>query len=171
MLVRMSPQSRPLVTELTSAEIDQAASLLDHELGGRVQVRAGEAVDVLALPGLGAWYGDRLVGVVTWQCEEGRDRAELAVLVVDSGHRGRGIGGALTEASVAAARDAGAAVMWLLTTNDNLDALRLYQRHGFRLARLRVGGVDESRLVKPTIPTTGAYGIPLHDELILERPL
>jgi hypothetical protein len=59
-----------------------------------------------------------------------------------------------------------------VTTNDNVDALRFYQRRGFRLARVRPGAVDESRRVlKPEIPTVGAYGIPLRDELELEMGL
>jgi hypothetical protein len=58
------------------------------------------------------------------------------------------------------------------TTNDNVDALRFYQRRGFRLAELHAGGVDKSRAtLKPDIPTTGEYGIPLRDELILEKEL
>jgi GNAT superfamily N-acetyltransferase len=60
--------------------------------------------------------------------------------------------------------------LWLLTTNDNVDALRFYQRRGFRLAELHPGGVEESRArLKPEIPETGEYGIPIRDELILEK--
>jgi len=59
-----------------------------------------------------------------------------------------------------------------VTTNDNVDALRFYQRRGFRLCRLSPEAVDRSRrTVKPEIPATGAYGIPLRDELELEMPL
>ncbi len=53
------------------------------------------------------------------------------------------------------------------TTNDNVDALRFYQRRGFRLAELRPGAVDRSRQEKPQIPRVGDYGIPLHDEIDL----
>ncbi len=44
-----------------------------------------------------------------------------------------------------------------------------YQRRGFRLCALRPGQVHESRKLKPEIPPVGAYGIPLTDELDLER--
>jgi hypothetical protein len=60
----------------------------------------------------------------------------------------------------------------VITTNDNLDALRFYPRRGFRLAALYTGAVDESRArLKPEIPTVGDHGIPLHDELELEQPM
>ena len=60
----------------------------------------------------------------------------------------------------------------MVTTNDNVDALRFYQRRGFRLVGLRAGGVDQSRAaLKPEIPLAGSYGIPLRDELELELDL
>ena len=61
--------------------------------------------------------------------------------------------------------------LWLLTTNDNVDALRFYQRRGFALAELHVGGVDRARSLKPWIPSVGSDGIPMRDELVLVRRL
>jgi hypothetical protein len=54
-----------------------------------------------------------------------------------------------------------------MTTNENLPALRLYQRTGFRLVELRPGAVDQARSRKPSIPKTGHEGIPIRDELDL----
>jgi hypothetical protein len=59
----------------------------------------------------------------------------------------------------------------LVTTNDNLPALRLYQRHGFVLAELRAGEIEVTRRSKPSIPPTGHAGIPIRDELVLQRVL
>jgi ribosomal protein S18 acetylase RimI-like enzyme len=69
------------------------------------------------------------------------------------------------------AAELGHTTLWLLTTNDNLPALLVYQRHGFRLTRLYPGNVDSARELKPEIPVVGTYGIPVHDELVLERRL
>jgi ribosomal protein S18 acetylase RimI-like enzyme len=106
-----------------------------------------------------------IIGIATWTTE---DPAELACLAVALDHRQQGIGGALVEAVVSAVTTDS---IWLLTTNDNLDALRLYQRHGFRIERVVVGGVEEARHLKPGIPITGDDGIPILDELILRRRL
>jgi ribosomal protein S18 acetylase RimI-like enzyme len=60
--------------------------------------------------------------------------------------------------------------LWLVTTNDNLDALRFYQRRGFRIVDTRVGAVEDARrTLKPTIPESGSYGIEIRDEIVLER--
>ncbi|HKY65812.1 MAG TPA: GNAT family N-acetyltransferase, partial [Acidimicrobiales bacterium] len=77
----------------------------------------------------------------------------------------------LVEAVAGAARQAGAHVLWLVTTNANFDALRLYQRHGFRLTALHAGSIDAARAAGAAVPLTGAHGIPLRDELVLERTL
>ena len=61
--------------------------------------------------------------------------------------------------------------LWLITTNDNLRALRFYQRRGFRLAALHRDALETSRRLKPSISEIGFHGIPLRDELELERSL
>jgi ribosomal protein S18 acetylase RimI-like enzyme len=147
-----------------------AEILLDAVLGGRRQVRLGQVVDVLDLPGFAAVDmsgSNRLVGVATWSAE----RAEFACLGVAADVRRTGVGATLVEAVLGAARREGLERLWLTTTNDNLDALALYQRCGFRLARVVVGGVDQARELKPSIPLIGAHGIPVHDELVLECAL
>jgi len=156
---------------LRPADEAAAEALLDATMAGRHQFRLGESHDVLALDSLGAWDGDRLVALATWSPPDRDGRSELAVLAVAEDRRGQGIGALLVDAVAMAALHAGATTEWLVTTNDNLDALRLYQRHGYHLAELHPGSVDQSRRHKPAIPTVGRYGIPLRDELVLERPL
>jgi GNAT superfamily N-acetyltransferase len=83
----------------------------------------------------------------------------------------RGVGTALIEAVMETARAAGCRRLWLITTNDNLRALRFYQKRGFRLVRLSPDAVTAARRIKPEIPLVGEDGIPLRDELELERPV
>ena len=56
-----------------------------------------------------------------------------------------------------------------MTTNDNLAALRFYQRRGLRLVAVHRDAVRVARALKPLIPRVGNYGIPVLDEL--ELPL
>jgi GNAT superfamily N-acetyltransferase len=125
-------------------------------------------VDTLDHPALVAWSGDELVGVATYVVADG----DCELLTLHAAHRFTGVGSALVTGVQEIARRAGCTRLWVVTTNDNVDALRFYQRRGFRLARLRPEAVDHSRrTVKPEIPVTGAYGIPLRDELELEMAL
>jgi GNAT superfamily N-acetyltransferase len=129
--------------------------------------RLGVLEDALAHPQLVAHYGDgTLAGVLTYVL----DGDECEVLTLHAADRHRGTGTALIAAVEALARDAGCSRLWLITTNDNVDALRFYQRRGFRLAKLHPGAVDDAReRLKPGISRFGDHGIPLRDEIELER--
>jgi hypothetical protein len=78
---------------------------------------------------------------------------------------------ALIEGLVSGLCAEGVKVLRVTTTNDNLEALRFYQRRGFRIIALYPGAVDESRRIKPSISAIGEYGIPIHDEIELERAI
>jgi hypothetical protein len=59
--------------------------------------------------------------------------------------------------------------MWLVTTNDNLEALRFSQRRGFVLSAFRAGAIDDARReLKPTISRVGNFDTRSRDELELE---
>ena len=106
--------------------------------------------------------GER-VGLATYVVEG--NTAEL--VTIDALRAGAGVGRRLLEAVAGAARAAGVTRLLVMTTNDNLAALRFYQRAGFRLTELRAGAVDEARSLKPSIAATGSDGIPIRDELDL----
>jgi ribosomal protein S18 acetylase RimI-like enzyme len=99
---------------------------------------------------------------------------DCQVLTLNAFEKGRGIGSRLLDGVTRQARDAGCRRLWLLTSNDNLDAIRFYQRRGLRLVVVYPGAIDEERRnLKSEIPRVGCYGIPIRDELefelILER--
>lgn len=137
--------------------------MLDAEMGGRLQARRGELHDVLSLPGLVAESDGERVGILTYRADD--EGCEVAVLVAL--RRQDGIGTALLDALRAEVGDD--IRLWVVTTNDNVEALRFYQRRGFVLRALRPGAVDQARRsLKPSIGRIGEHGIPLRDELELE---
>jgi ribosomal protein S18 acetylase RimI-like enzyme len=127
--------------------------------------RRGRIERPLEHPALVAEQDGRLVGVLTYVVVG----SDCEILTLHADVRRRGVGTALIEEVKRAAARAGCTRLWLITTNDNVDALRFYQRRGFRLAALHRGAVDDSRArLKPEIPEIGEYGIALRDELELE---
>ena len=120
---------------------------------------------VSELPCLLAVDGDLWLGAAAYRLAAGA--CELVLL--EAFERGHGTGTALLNAVVELARAAGARRLWLVTTNDNVDALRFYQRRGMRLVRLWPDAVTQARkLLKPEIPLVGAHGITVRDELELD---
>lgn len=131
--------------------------------GSEVVAVHGSLFRPAELPGYIAERSGRLVGLLTYDIAGDM----LEIVTLNAIERRAGIGTLLIDAAVQAARRAGCQEIRLTTTNDNVDALRFYQRRGFRLAELRPGAVDRSRRDKPEIPRTGDYGIPLRDEIDL----
>jgi len=131
--------------------------------------RRGALKHPLDHPALLVEDGDRrLVAVLTYVIRG----ADCEILTLHSDVRWSGVGTALLAEVQRIARAAGCTRLWLITTNDNVDALRFYQRRGFRLAALRLGAVVDSRArLKPEIPEVGDYSIALRDELELEQAI
>jgi ribosomal protein S18 acetylase RimI-like enzyme len=94
---------------------------------------------------------------------------DCEAVTVDSLVPGQGIGTALLNAAAEVARANACRRLWLVTTNDNLSALRFYQRRGMSLVALHRDAVTEHRrTVKPQIPELGHDGIPIQHALELE---
>ncbi len=96
---------------------------------------------------------------------------ETEVITLVSELENMGLGAALLERAVEVARERACSRVFLTTTNDNLRALGFYQRRGWRLVALHRGMMDLYRERELTMPTHGANGIPIHDELELELRL
>lgn len=106
-------------------------------------------------------------GLITWHIEG--DAAEL--VTVDAYQQGRHVGGRLLNAAEAELLKRGVRYLMIVTTNDNLRALGFYVRHGYRITRIDLDGVDRVRKLKPNVPRTGHDGLPLRDMIELEKDL
>jgi GNAT superfamily N-acetyltransferase len=120
-----------------------------------------------SLPGFIAERNGRIAGLVTFDARP----PVLEIVTINALDLYKGIGTLLIEAVRAEAKRLGCYQVTLTTTNDNIGALRFYQRRGFRLTALRPGAVDRSRQRKPEIPRSGDFGIPLRDEIDLSCPV
>ena len=143
--------------------------LLDERWGGggRIVVH-GEVFDAKRLPAIVAGEQE---GLATYQVRSANDRKLAELITFDALTPQCGVGTALIEGLFSKLRAEGVEVLRVTTTNDNLDALRFYQRRGFRIIAVRPGAVNESRRIKPSISAIGEYGIPIRDEIELERPV
>lgn len=141
-----------------------ARFLAEHD--ATVVARLGRLEQVLDHPALVAEDDGGVAGVLTYVVED----RECEILTLHAALRWQGVGTELIEAVERVAAERGCRRLWVLTTNDNVDALRFYQRRGFRFAALNAGAVDAARArLKPEIPATGDHGIPIRDELVLEK--
>lgn len=105
------------------------------------------------------------VGLVTVHIGE----KECEITTLNSLTESEGVGSALVEAVENWAREAGIERLWLVTTNDNLAALKFWQRRGYELVTVHRNAIADARRIKPQIPITGLNGITIRDEIELEK--
>ncbi len=151
------------------ADHDWIEAFVTEQWGAPISVSRGRVCRPADLPGFAAEApGGEVLGLVTYRIDATADAAACEIVTLDSLRPGVGIGSALIDAVHGEAQAHGCRRLWLITTNDNLHALRFYQRRGFVLAALRPNALAELRRIKPSIPLVGMDGIPLRDEIELE---
>jgi GNAT superfamily N-acetyltransferase len=155
------------VRPLQPTDRDWVTDLVRERWGAAFVVSRGVRHHPADLWGFVAVEGGDRVGLITYHIEGGR----CEIVTLDSLRPDQGIGTALIESVVTAARQADCWRVWLVTTNDNLHALGFCQKRGFAIAAVHPNALDRSRQLKPQIPVVGAHGIPLRDEIELDMGL
>ena len=137
-----------------------------EQWGAEVVVAHGTIYEPHKLPGFVVTHAaqEQPIGLITYQLQG----HQCEIVTLDSLQERQGIGSALIEAVKDAARQSACERTWLITTNDNLKALRFYQKRGFTLAALHRNAIEQARQLKPQIPVIGEDGIPIRDEIELE---
>jgi GNAT superfamily N-acetyltransferase len=148
-------------------DLSQVRSFWREHWGDDFIVAHGQIYRPDGLPGFIALEGEQWVGLITYTFL----KADCEIVSLDSLREGQGIGTHLILNVVMEAQRAGSSRVFLITTNDNLEALGFYQKRGFELVRVDRGAVDRARKIKPGISLIGMHGIPIRDEIELEMSL
>ena len=102
---------------------------------------------------------------------EGYQSSGSSNITLDSTTGNRGVGTALLGAVAKFAKEQGVWRLCLVTTNDNIRAIRFYQKRGWNLCGFYRDAVTAARKLKPQIPATGEDGIPIRHEIEFELRL
>ncbi len=156
-----------LIHPVADADREKLRQRVADLWGAEIVVAHGIIYRPHTLPGFAATDDGNLIGLVTYTISS--DQCEVVTL--DSWRPKQGVGSALLNAVREASCTAACTRLWLITTNDNLGALRFYQKYGFRLRAVYPGAVNRARAIKPEIPLIGNEGIPLRDEIELDMEL
>jgi len=155
------------IRAITEKDREWIRSLLNERWGSPDIVTRGRVHHADKLPGFIAYVEEQPKGLITYQIEN----EDCEIVSLDSLVSGRGIGSALIKPVIDLARSKNCNRLWLITTNDNTNALRFYQKFGFELVAVHRGAIKESRKLKPEIPEKGYDNIPIRDEIELEMKI
>ncbi|MDZ5608870.1 GNAT family N-acetyltransferase [Bacillus pseudomycoides] len=130
-----------------------------------LMVSRGRAHHLDQLPGFVASEDNRIVGIITYEMKENN----CEIVSLDSLKEKKGIGTKLVECVIDIAKKQCCKKVWLITTNDNTNALRFYQKRGFMMTNLYTDAVKEARKIKREIPLIGYDNIAILHEIQLEK--
>ena len=164
-----------VITPLSPGDRYWVKEFLIRYWGSNRIVSRGKIHHAEQLPGFAAYAtagvekfgaGD-LLGLITYHILE----SQCEIVSIDSLLEGIGIGSQLIQTVEAVAREHRCDRLWLITTNDNTQALRFYQKRNYHLVAIHRGAIEISRQLKPEIPIFGIDDIPIRDEIELEKIL
>lgn len=124
----------------------------------------GKEIDLTKAEGFYFSEGDNIVGLITYIVYDNI----LEITSLDSLYQNQGIGSKLVDTVIHEAKERNLQKIVLITTNDNINAIKFYQKRGFDMARLFHNALDISRKLKPEIPLIGENSIPLRHEIEFE---
>jgi ribosomal protein S18 acetylase RimI-like enzyme len=163
----MNKEHEIIIHDITQSDQPWIKDFYNERWGSIRVISRGILHNVPHLPGFIAWKSSTRVGLLTYQITA----EELEIITLDSAEENIGVGSALIEKAIEIAKQLHHKRIWLITTNDNLPAIRFYQSKGFQLVAVHRNALEKSRQIKPEIPQIGLFGIPIQDEIELEISL
>lgn len=155
------------VLKVSSDNREQVNNFIREHWFSDTMALRGELVDMTVLDGFVVFDFDKIIGLITYRILD----KECEIMSLDSLVENRGIGTDLLNRVIELAKERECEKIKLITTNDNINALKYYQRRGFDMVRFYHNALDISRQLKPSIPLVGEYGIPLKHEIEFEMKL
>jgi len=153
------------IRQMSRDDKDWAVKFLKKHWGSERIISRGKLYYPAALLGFVAIKNKKYLGLVTYLIKN----RECHITSLNSIIEKRGVGTALVEMVKKTAKKLGCKRLWLTTTNDDIDALRFYQRRGLLFKKIYPNAVTFARKkLKPEIPLIGDYGIPTRDEIEFE---
>ena len=156
-----------MIQPISENNRQQVIDFFKEHWGSLQMVISSGMYDCASLDGFVYVEGTSIIGLITYVLH----RDSLEVISLDSIQEGKGIGSCLMGEVEHFAKERSISEIELITTNDNLQALKFYQKRGYRITEVIPNAVLEARKVKPTIPLIGNEGIPLLDELKLKKKI
>ena len=152
------------IREITKPYRKFIVEFLSVEWGSSIIVTKGKLHEIEKLSGYVVVINDEIKGIITYSISEN----ECEIVSLNSLVSNKGIGSLLIKSVIEKAKVSMCKRVWLITTNDNTNAIRYYQKRGFDLLMVHKDAILESRRIKPQIPQYGFDDIPIRHEIEFE---
>lgn len=155
------------IRKIRDGDREWMRNFITKEWGSEKIIGCGKIYYPHKLPGFLAFSDKKYLGLATYAIR----KKECELVSINVSEKRKGIGAALIKNIQRAVRKIGCKRLFLVTTNDNIDALIFYQIIGFAIKKFYPDAIAAARKIKPEIPLIGNYGIPIKDAIELEMLL
>lgn len=153
------------IFEINKENRNKVKELIIRNWGSPIIISRGQKHDVESLSGFIIYLNGDINGLITY-CIKDRN---CEIVSLNSFVENQGIGSMLIKKVIETAKENGCSRIWLVTTNDNIRALRFYQKRGFNMNALHLNAIEQARRIKPEIPLSGHDEIPMLHEIEFEK--
>ncbi len=153
-----------IIKKIKDKDKNQIVDIITKEWGSIFVISKGVKYNVSNLPGYLALLDNKIVGIITFFITKNN----YEIITLNSFKKNKGIGTILIDKIKKNAKKNNINKINLITTNDNINAITFYQKQGFDIKSINLNSIIESRKLKPEIPETGNFGIPIKHEIVFE---
>jgi len=155
------------ITEISGSDKSLVSKFISESWGSVLSVSRSKVYDASTLPGFICKKKNKIIGLLTYNIKDN----ECEIVTLDSKISNKGLGTKLLNLVIEKAKVNQCERIWLITTNDNTNAIRFYQKRGFEWTGFYKDAMKESRKIKPEIPELGNDNIPIKHEIEFEYKL
>jgi len=152
------------ISSISDKDKSSISHFISDNWGSSLSVSRGKILDTTELPGFICKEKNQILGLVTYHIKN----YECEIVTLNSAIQNKGLGTKLLNSVLDMARNNNCKRVWLITTNDNTNAIRFYQKRGFEWVGFYKDAIIESRKLKPEIPEYGDDNIPIKHEVEFE---
>jgi len=152
------------IRKIAKKDLVWLVKLMTQKWSSAKIVSKGKIYDVQKLPGFVAVDKNNYLGLITYNIENNN----CEIISLNSLKEGIGVGSVLIKRVIETAKEKKCKRVFIITTNNNLQGLRFYQKKGFTIKAVYKDAIKQSRKLKPEIPLYGSCGIAIKDEIELE---
>jgi GNAT superfamily N-acetyltransferase len=138
---------------------NKAVSDVINGWGSDILVTRGNIYKANDLDGVLVYENGKIIGLGLYKIKN-----NCEIILLETFIQNKGIGTKIIEKIKEIARKKGCKRVWLITSNENINAIRFYQKRGFHISNIYINAMDEARKIKPEIPKI-ANGIEIEFEI------
>jgi len=127
--------------------------------GSDILVTRGNVYKANDLDGVLVYENNKIIGLGLYKIKN-----DCEIVLLETFVQNKGIGTKIIEEIKKIAKKKDCKKVWVITSNENINAIRFYQKRGFHLSNIYLNAMEEARKIKPEIPKF-ADGIEIRDEI------